>query len=263
MKVMKQYVVDAFTDKVFAGNPAAICIMEQWLPDETMQKIAVENNLSETAFAVKENGGYHLRWFTPGGEVELCGHATLATAYVIMRFIEPGCRQIDFQTLSGVLTVKGEDDLLIMNFPSFSLTPIEITDKIIQAIGIKPVQAFMGADMVCVLESEEKVREIVPNLDVICELDGVCLHVTAKGKEYDCVTRTFAPKCNVAEDPVCGRGHCHVVPLWAKKLGKKDLTAYQASSRGGVLYCSYEKERTVLCGKAALFSEAQIYFDEV
>ena len=177
MKVMKQYVVDAFTDKVFAGNPAAICIMEQWLPDETMQKIAIENKLSETAFAVKEKEGYHLRWFTPGGEVELCGHATLATAYVIMRFIEPGCRQIDFQTLSGVLTVKGEDDLLIMNFPSFSLTPIEITDKIIQAIGIKPVQAFMGADMVCVLESEEQVREVVPNLDVIRELDGVCLHV--------------------------------------------------------------------------------------
>ena len=121
----------------------------------------------------------------------------------------------------------------------------------------------MGADMVCVLESEEQVREVVPNLDVIRELDGVCLHVTAKGKEYDCVTRTFAPKCNVAEDPVCGRGHCHVVPLWAKKLGKKDLTAYQASSRGGVLYCSYKEERTVLCGKAALFSEAQIYFDEV
>lgn len=258
-----QFLVDAFTDKVFAGNPAAVCIMNEWLPDDIMDKIAIENNLSETAFAVKENEKYHLRWFTPGGEVELCGHATLATAYTIMRFIEPESRQVQFNTLSGVLTVKkDESGLLIMDFPSFTLTPAEITDTLVQAIGIKPVKAYTGADFVCVLENEEQVKAVVPNLDIIRELYGLCLHVTARGTTYDCVTRTFAPKCNVMEDPVCGRGHCHVIPLWANELGKTELTAYQASKRGGVLYCQYAGDRTILSGNAALFSEAQIYFDD-
>lgn len=260
---LKQYVADAFTDRVFAGNPAAVCIMDKWLPDGIMQKIALENNLSETAFAVKENGNYHLRWFTPGGEVELCGHATLAAAYVIMQFIEPDCVQITFDTLSGMLTVKKENDVFIMDFPSFSLASVTVTDTIVQAIGIQPVRAYMGADLVCVLENEEQVKRAVPNLEIIKNLEGLCLHITAKGKDYDCVTRTFAPKCNVMEDPVCGRGHCHVVPLWAKELKKKELIAYQASARGGILYCRYDGERTVLSGKAALYSEAQIYFEEV
>lgn len=258
---LKQYVVDAFTDKVFAGNPAAVCVMEQWLPEETMQKIAIENNLSETAFTVKEGAGYHLRWFTPGGEVELCGHATLATAYVIMTIIEPGRDRVEFSTLSGVLTVAREGELLVMDFPSFELRPVPVTDELCQAIGVKPLEAYIGADMVCVLESEEQVRTAVADLEQIRALDGVCFHITAKGKNYDCVTRSFAPKCNVAEDPVCGRGHCHVIPLWAKALGKNELTAYQASPRGGILYCTYNGERTVLRGKAALFSKAEIYFD--
>lgn len=257
---LSQYVVDAFTDKVFAGNPAAVCVMEQWLPEETMQKIAIENNLSETAFAVREDKGYHLRWFTPGGEVELCGHATLATAYVIMTLIEPDCTQVEFSTLSGTLTVEREGDLLVMDFPSFELRPVPVTDELCQAIGVKPLEAYIGADMVCVLESEEQVRAVIPDLEQIRALDGVCFHITAKGKNYDCITRSFAPKCNVAEDPVCGRGHCHIIPLWTKALGKNDLTAYQASRRGGVLYCTYNGERTVLRGKAALFSKSEIYF---
>lgn len=257
---MKQYTVDAFTEKVFAGNPAAICIMDKWLPDDTMQKLAVENNLSETAFAVKEADQYHLRWFTPGGEVELCGHATLAAAYVITRFIEPACNQVIFNTLSGLLTVKRNDELLEMDFPSFELHPIEITDAVISAIGVKPVEAYMGGDMVCVLENEEQVRNVTPDQNVIRKLDGTCLHITAKGDSYDCVTRSFAPKHNVAEDPVCGRGHCHVIPLWAEKLEKKELTAYQASARGGVLYCRYEGNRTIISGHAVLFAESEIYF---
>lgn len=214
---MKQYVVDAFTEKVFSGNPAAVCIMKEWLDEKTMENIAIENNLSETAFAVKEKERYHLRWFTPGGEVELCGHATLATSYVITRFVEPGIEQVEFDTLSGLLTVKREGDLLVMDFPSFTLTPVEIDDEIIQALGVRPREAYMGADLVCVLDDEEAVRSVVPDLEAVRKLDGVCLHITAPGKTYDCVTRTFAPKCNVAEDPVCGRGHCHVIPLWAKK----------------------------------------------
>lgn len=257
---MKQYTVDAFTETVFAGNPAAVCIMDKWLSDDTMQKLAIENNLSETAFAVKENGNYHLRWFTPGGEVELCGHATLAIAYVITRFIEPACQKVCFDTLSGCLTVKKRDGLLEMDFPSFRLNPVEITDAAIKAIGVEPVEVYMGGDMVCVLKNEEQIRSVIPNQNVIRELDGTCLHITAQGDSYDCVTRTFAPKCNVAEDPVCGRGHCHVIPLWAKKLGRHEFAAYQASARGGVLYCRYEGERTILSGHAVLFAEAEIYF---
>lgn len=257
---MKQYVVDAFTDKVFAGNPAAVCVMNQWLADDTMQKIAIENNLSETAFAVKEGDAYHLRWFTPGGEVELCGHATLATAYVITRFVEPNLTVVVFDTLSGRLTVEKSGDLLTMDFPSFQLTPIPITEDLTAALGVTPVEAYMGADLVCVLKDEAQVRQAVPNQELIRSMDGVCFHITAQGSDYDCVTRTFAPKCGVAEDLVCGRGHCHVIPLWAGKTGKRELTAYQASARSGIFHCRYAGERTFLSGTAALFSEAEIYF---
>lgn len=256
---MKQYVVDAFTDKIFYGNPAAVCVMDKWLDDFTLQKIAIENNLSETAFAVKENDEYHLRWFTPGGEIELCGHATLATAYIIMRFVEPEINTVNFRTLSGILTVKKNGDLLSMDFPSFELKKIPVTEQITKAIGIEPVEVYIGADTVCVLENEEQVKSIIPNQELVRNIDGVCLHVTARGNEYDCVTRTFAPKCNVAEDPVCGRGHCHVIPLWSKKLNKNELTAYQASARGGVLYCKFNGDRTILSGKAALYSAAEIF----
>lgn len=256
---MKQYVVDAFTKEVFKGNPAAVCVMEHWIADDTMQKIAIENNLSETAFAVKTGERYHLRWFTPGGEVELCGHATLATAYVITRFVEPEQRTVVFDTLSGQLTVEKQGDLLTMDFPSFELMPIPVTEQMIRAVGIVPVEAYMGADMVCVLENEEQVRQVRANQELIRQMDGVCLHITAPGHSYDCVTRTFAPKCNVAEDPVCGRAHCHVIPLWAAKQNKAELTAYQASPRGGVLYCRYAGARTVISGHAALYSEAEIF----
>lgn len=257
---MKQYVADAFTDKVFAGNPAAVCVMDQWLKDDTMQKIAIENNLSETAFAVKEGDAYHLRWFTPGGEVELCGHATLATAYVITRFVEPDLTAVAFDTLSGRLTVEKNNDMLTMDFPSFRLTPIPVTADLTAALGVTPEEAYMGADLVCVLKDEAQVRQVVPNQEQIRGMEGVCLHITAPGKGYDCVTRTFAPKCGVAEDPVCGRGHCHVIPLWAEKTGRQKFVAYQASARGGVLYCRYTGDRTFLSGTAALFSEAEIYF---
>lgn len=231
---MKQYIVDAFAEKVFEGNPAAVCVMDEWLPEDIMQKIAVENNLSETAFAVKGGENYGLRWFTPGGEVELCGHATLATAYVIARFVEPGCARVCFDTLSGLLTVSRDGERLTMDFPSFDLRKIEVTPEMVAALGgVVPVEAYLGADGVCVLESEAQVRSVVPDQAIIRRMEGTCLHITARGEAYDCVTRSFAPKCNVAEDPVCGRGHCHVIPYWAQRLGKRELRAYQASARGG------------------------------
>lgn len=257
---MKQYIVDAFTSKVFAGNPAAVCILDQWLPDELMQKIAVENNLSMTAFSVKEDENYRLRWFSPRGEVELCGHATLATGYLIMEFVEPGCTRVGFHTAGGFLAVNKSKGMLTMDLPTYALRPIPVTRELTAALGgVTPVEAYMGADIVCVLENEEQVRSIVPNHGVIRSLEGVCFHTTAQGNTYDCVTRSFAPKHNVPEDPACGRGHCHVVSLWSKKLGKIELAAYQASPRGAELFCRYAGERTILSGKAVLFSEAEIY----
>lgn len=257
---MRQYVVDAFTDKVFGGNPAAVCVMDKWLCDEVMMKITRENNLSETAFAVKEGADYKLRWFTPGGEIDLCGHATLATAYVITKFIETEITEVRFQTLSGLLVVVKKGELLEMDFPSYELKKVDVTEAMTEAIGIRPLEAYMGRDLLCVLESEEEVRKLNPSLEKINALDGLLLHVTARGKKFDCVSRSFAPKCNVPEDPVCGSGHCHIIPFWANRLGKNNLVAYQASPRGGTLYCECQGERVKLSGKAALYSIADINF---
>ena len=257
---LKQYVVDAFTDRVFGGNPAAVCVMDQWLDDETMLNIARENNLSETAYAVKEGSDYRLRWFTPGGEIDLCGHATLATAYVITRFYEPEADEVRFQTRSGLLTVVKKGDLLEMDFPSYKLKKVEVTDEMEEAIGVRPLEAYMSRDLLCILPTEDDVRNADPDMEKVKKLEGLLLHISAKGNEYDSVSRSFAPKLNVPEDPVCGSGHCHIVPFWAVNDGKDKIVAYQASQRGGVLYCEYQGERIKMSGKAALFSEAEIYF---
>lgn len=257
---LKQYVVDAFTDKVFGGNPAAVCVMEEWLDDETMLNIARENNLSETAYAVKEGSDYRLRWFTPGGEIDLCGHATLATAYVITRFYEPEADEVRFQTRSGLLTVVKKGELLEMDFPSYSLTKVEVTDEMEKAIGVRPTEAYISRDLLCILPNEDDVRKAAPDMERVKKLDGLLLHISAKGEGYDIVSRSFAPKLDIPEDPVCGSGHCHIVPFWAVSEGKEKIVAYQASQRGGVLYCEYLGKRIKMSGKAALFSEAEIYF---
>lgn len=259
---MKQYVADAFTDKIFSGNPAAVCVMDEWLSDSMMQKITIENNFSETAFVVKDAASdhYNLRWFTPGGEIDLCGHATLASAFVITNFIDSSCDVIRFNTLSGMLTVTKNGSIYELDFPSFKLSPLEVTDEMTAAFGARPSEAYIGDDLVLVYDDEEIVRSISADQSVIAKLDGLGVHITAISSDgkFDCVTRSFFPKLNVAEDPVCGRGHCHVVPLWAQKLGHNDITAYQASKRGGELYCRFEGERTILGGKAALFSIAEL-----
>lgn len=259
---MRQYIVDAFSDKVFSGNPAAICVMDIWILDELMINIARENNLSETAFAVKtDNGKYHLRWFTPGGEIDLCGHATLAMAFVIMNFYEEDLEEICFETLSGELIVKRKNNLYEMNFPKYELNEVEITNEMVEAIGVRPIRAFMGRDLLLVLDNEDIVKNLNPDLDKVKGLDGLLLHVTATSDKYDCVSRSFAPKLNVPEDPVCGSGHCHIIPFWAYELGKNELRAYQASKRGGTLYCKLEGNRVMLAGKAALYSTAEINID--
>jgi PhzF family phenazine biosynthesis protein len=259
---MRQYVVDAFTDRVFGGNPAAVCVMERWLSEELMMNITRENNLSETAFTVPERDGFRLRWFTPGGEIDLCGHATLATAYVVSRYVRPESSTIDFETLSGTLTVERKGDLFEMDFPAYDLKPVTVSDRMADAIGVMPKEAYMGRDLLCVLDSEAAVRNLVPDMAKLLNLEGLLLHVTAVGADYDCVSRSFAPKLNVPEDPVCGSGHCHILPYWAKVTGTSQLVAYQASSRGGVLYGRISGSRVKLAGKAVLYSEAVIHVSD-
>ena len=280
---MKQYIVDAFTDKVFSGNPAAICILDEWLSDEIMLSIAKENNLSETAFAIKQETKdsvnvihYKLRWFTPGGEIDLCGHATLACAFVIMNYYEKNLKTVIFDTLSGKLTVNRKNgDLYELDFPAYDLKKVEITDEMIELIGKKPTEAYLGRDLMCVFDDEEFILSANLDSEKIKKLDGLLLHITAQHSNYslnskiknttdkiDCISRSFAPKLNVYEDPVCGSGHCHIAPYWIKKLQKENLTAYQASKRSGTLYCSLANNgRMKMSGKAALFAISEIFYE--
>ncbi len=258
MYMIKQYVVDAFTDKIFTGNPAAICIMEEFPKDGIMIKMAIENNLSETAFAVKKGEKYHLRWFTPGGEIDLCGHATLACGYVIMNFYDKDVDTVVFTTLSGDLSVHKKGELYEMDFPAYDLKKVEITNEMIQAIGAVPTDTYLARDLLCVFDSAEIVKNLQPDMEKLKQLEGLLLQVTAKGENTDCISRSFAPKLNVVEDPVCGSGHCHIVPYWSKKLQKEDIVAYQASKRGGTLYCKVVGDRIKMSGIAALYSVAEI-----
>lgn len=182
---MIQYIVDAFTDKFFCGNPAAICILEKWIPDDLMIKITMENNLSETAFAVKKGQKYHLRWFTPGGEIDLCGHATLACAFVLLNFYEKDQKLITFNTLSGDLIVNKENDLYEMDFPAYELKSVPISDQIIKAIGATPDEAYLGRDLLCIFNDSSIIRKLTPDLDLVKKLDGLLLHVTARGDDTD------------------------------------------------------------------------------
>ena len=256
---MKQYVVDAFTDEVFHGNQAAVCVLENWPDDELMMSITQENNFSETAFTVKEGDKWHLRWFTPGGEIDLCGHATLGTAFVLFNFYEKEAEKLVFTTLSGDLIVARRDDLLEMEFPAYDLKSVDVTDAMEEVLGVRPKAAFMARDLLCVLDSAEYVRSHVPDPERIRLLDGLLLHITAPGDEEDCISRSFAPRLNVQEDPVCGSGHCHIIPYWADTLGKDELVACQASKRGGTLYCRREGSRIFMAGKAVLYSIDELF----
>ena len=254
-----QFIVDAFTDTVFKGNPAAVCLLDEWLSDTTLQNIAKENNLSETAFTVKDGDHYELRWFTPGGEIDLCGHATLATAFILFKFIEVDVERLTFTTQSGELLVSKKDDYYELNFPSYAMHQVVVTSEMEEAIGVRPLEAWLGRDLVCILPHENDVINASPDFDKVKALDGLLLNITARGRNYDTVTRSLAPKLSVKEDPVCGSGHCHVIPLWANKLVQAEFRAYQASERSGLLLCRIEGDRIYLAGKASLYSRGEIY----
>lgn len=257
---MRQYVVDAFADHLFEGNPAAVCLPERELSEKLMMSITLENALPETAFAVPEGDKWRLRWFTPSGEINLCGHATLAAAHVITHFLSPEAETLCFDTLSGLLTVLRRDDLYEMDFPAYTLKRLEVTDEIAEALGARPSEVWRARDLLCVFEDPREVLEMKPDLERVGKLKGALMQVTAPGTgtEYDCISRTFGPKMNLPEDPVCGSGHCHIVPYWAQRLGKQSLTARQASPRGGTLYCRQEGERVILAGRAVLYSQSEL-----
>ncbi|MDE7244030.1 MAG: PhzF family phenazine biosynthesis protein [Oscillospiraceae bacterium] len=256
---MKQYIVDAFTDKPFSGNPAAVCVMDSWPADEALLNMAMENNLSETAFIVKEKQGYRLRWFTPGKEVELCGHATLASSFVILNYYEPESTAVRFQTLSGELTIRRNGHLYEMDFPTYELTEIPVTDEMEQAYGVRPVKAVLGLDLVCVFETEDQVRTMKPNYELLMGIAGRIQNATARGQETDCVSRSFCPKLSIAEDPVCGSAHCQIAAYWSQVLGKNEINAYQASKRGGYLHCRLlNNGRITISGEAALVAVCDV-----
>lgn len=255
---LKLFQVDAFTSRVFGGNPAAVVPLDSWLPDETLQGIALENNLSETAFFVKEPSGWRLRWFTPTQEVDLCGHATLAAAHVLFQHLAPGMEQVEFASRSGPLGVAREDDWLVMDFPSRPPRSFAPPPALAEALGAAPREVLASRDWVAVFDSEEQVRALRPDMARLAALDVFAVTPTAPGKDVDFVSRFFAPRAGVPEDPVTGSAHCSLVPYWAKRLGKTRLMARQVSARGGELRCEEKGARVLIAGRAVLYLEGII-----
>ena len=253
------YQVDAFTDSLFGGNPAAVCPLREWLTDELLQKIAEENNLSETAFIVPKGGGYTIRWFTPLSEVNLCGHATLASAYVIFHFLDHEGREIIFQSKSGELRVMKENDVLTLNFPAYKVIPVAPDSSMESCFSVEPVSILTGKeDLLFIYENEIQIQNLEPDFVRIKKLKYRGVIVSAKGDAVDFVSRFFAPAFGVDEDPVTGSAHSLLTPYWGKILNKRVLSAKQLSKRGGNLTCSLEDDRVFISGKAVLYLKGEI-----
>lgn len=251
--------VDAFAEKAFEGNPAAVVPMQEWLPDSLMQQIAMENNLSETAFFVPVDSGFHIRWFTPKAEVKLCGHATLATAHVLFNHIGFTGNEISFDSLSGVLKVTREKELIILDFPALTATETEIPDAVAGAFHIVPKACLKGRDDYMLLfENEQEVLSLQPDFQQLINAQTRGVICTSKSENYDFVSRFFAPAVGVNEDPVTGSAHTMLIPFWAEKLGKPELLAKQVSARGGILHCKSAGDRVKIGGNAITFLTGEI-----
>lgn len=257
MKI-KQYQVDAFATRVFEGNPAAVCPLDDWLNDEVLQAIAEENNLSETAFFVPTEQGFYLRWFTPVAEVDLCGHATLATAHILFNRLGYPKQTITFETRSGALTVERQGELLTMNFPALPPRPCASPDALSEGLGQRPVEVLAADDYLAVFDSEATVRALSPDFTKLRRLNLRGVIATAPGQDVDFVSRFFAPKFGIPEDPVTGSAHCELTPYWAAKLKRDSLKARQVSKRGGQVLCRLDGQRVILGGRATTFMEAVI-----
>ncbi|TBU95574.1 PhzF family phenazine biosynthesis protein [Phytopseudomonas dryadis] len=253
--------VDAFSDRPFAGNPAMVYRLRQWLDDALMQRIAAEHNLAETAFVVKEGDAWRIRWFTPRAEVPLCGHATLASAHVLFTcYDEPGER-IDFLYGGGALAVTREQDRLVLDFPVQRPQPIDTPAELAQILGQTPVAVLDAPQLLVLLESEAAVRDCAPDLKALARLPWNAVIVTAASQQFDFVSRNFAPAIGIDEDPVTGSAHCILIPYWAQRLGRSELQAYQGGARGGRLWCRLEGERVKIAGHAHLLSSGRLHLD--
>lgn len=261
MKI-KFYQVDAFSEQSLSGNPAGICILEdKWLPNKMMQAIAKENNLPETAFIIKVANGYKLRWFTPAQEVNLCGHATLSSAYVVFQILEPNTTIIHFHTLSGILTVKRHPNFMEMDFPALTLKHVKTPELLQSALKIKPDFVYESTDYIVVVDSCETLKSINPNEELLRQLDlrGVAITAASEDEETDFVSRFFAPKLNIKEDPITGSAHCALVPYWAKRLRKNKFTAHQLTEQNIKLKCELKQDRVHLFGNACLYLDGHIF----
>ncbi|GBE27807.1 putative isomerase YddE [bacterium BMS3Bbin03] len=252
------YQVDAFASKLFEGNPAAVCPLETWLPEEIMQSIAAENNLSETAFFVPDDNGYHIRWFTPTSEVDLCGHATLASAYILFNILGHKKEKIVFKSKSGPLTVMKDNDQLIMDFPAQPPVICETPKEIVDAFGRAPIECLRSEDFIVVFEREIDIESAKPDLEQLRNLDLRGVIITAKSNRYDFVARFFAPKYGIPEDPVTGSAYTQLAPYWANRLGFKRFSVKQLSSRSGELTCEIIDDRVLISGKAIQYLEGRI-----
>jgi PhzF family phenazine biosynthesis protein len=261
MKI-KLYQIDAFTDKIFRGNPAAVCVLDKWTDEEKMQMIGAENNLAETAFIVKKGNDFEIRWFTPSVEVDLCGHATLAAAYVLYEYYKYKSDKIIFHShTSGMLSVNKIDDYLTLNFPTDIYEEVETPQVLIEAFGIKPIEAYKGkTDYLLIFKSQKDIEDFNPDLDLITTVGGRGVIVSAQGEQTDFVSRFFAPQAGINEDPVTGSAHTTLIPVWSRKLKKKDLTAKQLSKRQGDLKCEYLGKRVKITGKAVTYLIGEIEF---
>jgi len=252
------YQLDAFTNRMFGGNPAAVVLLDSWLPDRALQAIAAENNLAETAFVVPHGDVMPLRWFTPTVEVDLCGHATLAAAEVLFRYRFPSAERLTFGTRSGALAVTREGDLLAMDFPSRPGEPAEITEGIVSALGVRPKELYRARDLLAIYESESQIRDFRPGFARLASLDTFAVAISAPGEAADYVYRFFAPRQGIPEDPATGSANCTLVPYWAARLGKPDLTARQLSARGGELRCRLNGDRVSIAGRAIEYLRGEI-----
>ena len=253
------YIVDAFTATLFRGNPAAVCPLNAWLPDALMQTIAAENNLAETAFLVPEGSGWRLRWFTPKVEIDLCGHATLASAFVLAREL-PQQTEFRFQTRSGELVVTRKGELFTLDFPSRELQPLPLNPAVDAVLGARVLSLTNAArTWIAELQDEAAVQSLQPDFRALAELDCRAVSITARGTTCDFVSRFFAPKMGIDEDPVTGSAHCGLVPFWAARLGKNALSARQLSERGGELQCELRGARVLMSGHAVLYSTATMH----
>lgn len=256
------YHIDAFTDTLFCGNPAAVCVLSQWLPDNKLHAISKENNLPVTAFLLQEGDKFNIRWITPEYELDICGHGSLSAGFVIFNYLEPTWQKADLQSRVELLQVMRTNDFITLNFPAKHIDSVSLP-LLIEGLGLPPKEVYQHANERClaVYDTEDEIKQLIPNMHILKKLEHRGIIVTAKSKDADFVSRTFYPKKSISEDPATGASHCLLAPYWSKRLNKHDLHALQLSERQGEIFCRYENDRVLINGKAILYMQGSINVD--